>query len=72
MTKIWEEGQDPYTKLQEMEALVYHHHRQLRQLEHNMSELIKAYNAQAKLVEQITRQNTELLEDLAILKSFPK
>ena len=72
MTKIWEEGQDPYTKLQEMEALVYHHHRQLRQLEQNMTELIKAYNAQAKLVEQITRQNTELLEDLAILKSFPK
>lgn len=72
MTKMFEDGQDPWSKIQELEALVYHHHRELRQLQHNMGELIKAYNAQAQLVEQITNQNTELLRDLAVLKSFSK
>jgi hypothetical protein len=68
--RMFEQGEDPWSKLQEMEALVHHHHKQLRLLENNINELIKAYNAQAKLVEQITLQNTELLQHLAVLKGF--
>lgn len=70
--KMFEDGQDPWAKMQEMEALVHHHHRQLRLLEQNIAQLVQAYNAQAKLVEQITNQNTELLRDLAVLRSFSK
>jgi dephospho-CoA kinase len=68
--KMFEDGQDPWSKIQELEALVMHHHKQLRLLENNQNELIRAYTAQAKLVEQITLQNTELLEQMAILKGF--
>lgn len=70
--KMFEDGQDPWSKIQELEALTMHHHRQLRQLEHNMTELIKAYNHQARLVEQITNQNTELLRDLAVLRGISR
>lgn len=70
--RMFEEGEDPYTKLKEMEALVYHHHKTIRVLENNISELIKAYTAQAQLVKQITEQNTELLQELAVLRSFSK
>lgn len=70
--KMFEDGQDPWSKIQELEALVMHHHRELRQLTNNMNELIKAYNAQAQLVRQITEQNTQLLKDLAVLHTFSK
>jgi len=70
--KMFEDGQDPWSKIQELEALVMHHHRQLRLMENNMNELIKAYNTQAKLVEQITLQNTELLRDMAVLRTFSR
>lgn len=68
--KMFEDGQDPWSRIQELEALVHHHHRQIKTLEHNVSELARLFTAQSRLVEQIAQQNTELLKDQAILKQF--
>ena len=70
MTKMFEDGQDPWSKIQELEALVHHHHRQLVALEQSFLQIARAFNAHSDLVHQITVQNTQLLQDMAVLREY--
>lgn len=67
---MFEDGQDPWSKIQELEALVYHHHREIRKLEQSLIQMAQAFNSQSELIQQVTRQNTELLRDMAVLRGF--
>jgi hypothetical protein len=69
---MFDNGQDPWQQLQKLEAQTELHHTQIKLLENNINQLVRAYNAQAQLMEQIAEQNTHLLDQLAVLRGFSR
>jgi hypothetical protein len=63
---------DPLSDLQALKELSLQHELHLIELGKMFEQLVKAHNAQAQLIKQITQQNTELLELWAFNTSMPK
>jgi hypothetical protein len=63
---------DPLSDLEQLKAQSIQHEFQLNELGKMFEQLVKAHNAQAQLIKQITQQNTELLQLWAFNTNLPK
>ena len=63
---------DPLSDLEQLKAQSIQHEHHLNELGKMFEQLVKAHNAQAQLIKQITQQNTELLQLWAFNTNLPK
>jgi chemotaxis methyl-accepting protein methylase len=61
---------DPLQELRQAQFNVQQLQRQINEITVLLQKLITAHNSQAQLLQQLTLQNTELLRDLAVLRTF--
>jgi DNA mismatch repair ATPase MutS len=61
VTRMFDKMPDPYLELQTLRQTVTVQQQQITELQHYLEEASKHINQHAKLIKQITEQNTEIL-----------